>query len=248
MQLALLALFLVVAAILIVRAANRDRRDYGRFKRLTTTRERQLVLGKWLRESFLIFGGLSAAVLLASWNYIGPASASALSWAPLAWLHQQLTGSFGIGLAVGAGAAFILVLALPVVFLRRQVDNVPAVGDISAMLPRTRGELKFGAGLSINAGVIEELLFRLGMPALLFGIIGNGAIAFGVAALLFGLLHIYQKVAGVIGATILGILLTLIYLLSGSIWITMAAHALIDLRALVLIPVVVQRVWKVSTP
>ena len=94
-------------------------------------------------------------------------------------------------------------------------------------------------GLSLNAGVIEELLFRLGMPALLFGITGNGLLAFVAASVLFGLLHIYQKVWGVIGATLLGLLFSLVYLLTGSIWIVMIVHALIDLRSLVLIPLLV---------
>jgi membrane protease YdiL (CAAX protease family) len=130
-------------------------------------------------------------------------------------------------------------MVVPVVLLRRHLTDVPAIGDIGSLLPRTRGELKYGVGLSLNAGVVEELLFRLGMPALLFGITGNGVLAFGIASLLFGLLHVYQKVWGVIGATLLGVLFALLYLLSGSIWLVMIVHALIDLRSLVLIPLLV---------
>ena len=244
MQLALLALFLVVAVLLVVRAANRDRRDYGRFKKLKTTRERQLVFGKWLRESFLLNGGLAAAVLLASWNFIGPASASALRWPPMQWLHSHLSGGFGWGLAIGAGLALVVILVLPVFLLRRQVTELPAIGDVGALLPRTRGEVKYGVGLSLNAGLVEELLFRLGMPALLFGILHNGALAFLVASILFGLLHIYQKVWGVLGATILGLIFSVLYLLTGSIWVVIVVHAFVDLRSLVLLPLVVQNVWR----
>lgn len=244
MQLALLALFLVVAVLLVVRASNRDRRDYRRFKRLTRTRERQLVFAKWLRESFLINGGLAAAVLLAAWNYIGPASRDALTWPPLRWLHENLSGDFGIGVGVGAAVAVGLLLVLPVFLLRKQVNEIPAVGDVAALLPRTRGELKYGAGLSINAGLVEELLFRLGMPALLFGITGNGALSFLIASVLFGLLHIYQKFWGVLGATILGIVFSLVYLLTGSIWVVIVVHALVDLRSLILLPLVLHGVWR----
>jgi membrane protease YdiL (CAAX protease family) len=242
-QLALLALFLVVAVLLVVRAANRDRTDYRRFKKLKTTRERQLVFRRWLRESFLINGGLAAAVLLASWNFIVPASRSALDWPPIHWLHDNLGGGFGLGVGIGLAVAVGLVLVIPVFLLRRQVDELPAIGDIGALLPRTRGELKYGVGLSINAGVVEELLFRLGMPALLFGITGNGALAFLVASVLFGLLHVYQKVWGVLGAVILGLVFSVVYLLTGSIWVVIIVHALVDLRSLVLLPIVVQRVW-----
>jgi membrane protease YdiL (CAAX protease family) len=236
---ALLALFLVVAVLLVVRAANRERHDYRRFKRLKSTRERQLVFGKWLREAFLVNGGIAAAVLLASWTYIGPASRSALRWPPMEWLHTRLSGDFGVGVAVGVAVAAGILLVLPVFLLRRQVSELSAIGDVGA-----RGELKYGVGLSINAGVVEELLFRLGMPALLFEIIGNGAVAFLIASLLFGLLHIYQKVWGVLGATILGILFSVLYLLTGSIWVVMIVHAFVDLRSLILLPLVVQNVWR----
>jgi uncharacterized protein len=246
-QLALLALFLVVAVLLVVRAAIRDRTDYRRFKKLKSTRERQLVLCRWLRESFLINGGLAVAVLLASWSYLGRASASALNWPPMHWIHANLAGDFGIGVGVGAAAAAALVLVLPLFLLRRQISEVPAIGDVGSLLPRTRGEVKYGAALSINAGVVEELLFRLGMPALLFGIIGNGALAFLVASILFGLLHIYQKVWGVLGATILGLVFSVLYLLTGSIWVVIIVHAAIDLRSLVLLPIVIHGVWRKTT-
>jgi uncharacterized protein len=246
-QLALLALFLVVAVLLVVRAANRERTDYRRFKKLKTTRERQRVFAKWLRESFLVNGGIAAAVLLASWSLIGPASRSALKSPPLHWLQQNLSGGLGIGLAIGVAIAAVVVLVVPMFLLRRQVTELPAIGDVGALLPRTRGELKYGVGLSINAGVVEELLFRLGMPALLFGITGNGVLSFVIASVLFGLLHIYQKFWGVLGATILGLVFSLLYLLTGSIWVVIVVHALIDLRSLVLLPLVVQNVWNKLT-
>jgi membrane protease YdiL (CAAX protease family) len=34
-----------------------------------------------------------------------------------------------------------------------------------------------------------------------------------------------------------------VYLLTGSIWVVIIVHALVDLRSLVLLPIVVQRVW-----
>jgi uncharacterized protein len=245
-QLALLALFLVVAVLLVVRAANRDRRDYRRFKLLRTTRERQFVLAKWLREAILIFGGLTIAVLMASWTFIIPAAASALAWPPLSWLHAQFADGTGLGIAIGVGVAFLVGLLLPVILLRRHDGEIPALGDIGSLLPRSRGEVKYGVGLSLNAGLMEELLFRLGMPALLFGITGNGVLSFVLASLLFGLLHLYQKVLGVLVTTLLGLVFSLVYLLSGSIWVVIVAHALIDLRSLVLIPLVIGKVWRIS--
>ena len=245
-QLALLALFLVIVALLLMRAANRDKRDYRKFKKLKSTRKRQRTFAKWLRESFFLFGGLSCVVLLASYQFVPLVSQDALAWSPLAWIARHLSGDFGAGLGVGAAIALVLGLVLPVILLRKQLEELPTVGDIGALLPRTRGELLYGAGLAINAGLVEELLFRLGMPALLFGITGNALVSFTLAAVLFGLLHLYQGIWGVIGAILLGIAFTLVYLLTGSILVAIAVHALVDLRALVLIPMVVRKVWRVT--
>ena len=242
MQLALISLLLVVSAVLVVRASNRDRRDYGRFKKLTSTRKRQQTFGKWLRESFMLFASLTCVVLLAAHSFVPLVTADALASPPFAWAESLLVGDFATGLAVGAAIAVLAVLIIPIILLRRHLAEVPTVGDIGALLPRTRGELIYGAGLAINAGVVEELLFRLALPALVYGIVGNGLVAFGVASLLFGLLHIYQGLPGVVGATVLGVVFSIVYLLTGSIVVVIVLHAVIDLRALVLIPLV-RGVW-----
>jgi membrane protease YdiL (CAAX protease family) len=63
---------------------------------------------------------------------------------------------------------------------------------------------------------------------------------------LFGLLHVYQGVAGVIGSLLIGTLLMAVFLSTGSILLAVTLHALIDLRSLVLIPMVVYRVHRVT--
>lgn len=244
MQLALLALLLVVVWLLVMRAITRERREYGKFKRLRSTQARQKVYRKWLVEGFLMFAGLTGVILLAAHPYLEPVLADAREWAPVAWLVERLSGGLGVIVATAASVIFVVALLLPVFLLRGNQEEIPAVGDIRALLPRTRGEVWYGAALSINAGVFEELLFRLSMPALLFGITGNGALAFGLAALLFGVLHLYQGASGVLLSTIVGVLLTLIYLLTGSILLAIVLHALVDLRSLVLIPVVVMGVGR----
>ena len=49
---------------------------------------------------------------------------------------------------------------------------------------------------------------------------------------------------GVLGATILGLIFSVLYLLTGSIWVVIVVHAFVDLRSLVLLPLVVQNVWR----
>lgn len=90
--------------------------------------------------------------------------------------------------------------------------------------------------MSINAGLSEELFFRLALPLLLVLVIGNVWVAFGLAAIVFGLAHLYQGLVGVVATTAVGVLLTAFYLALGSIWIAVLVHAAIDLVGLVLRP------------
>jgi membrane protease YdiL (CAAX protease family) len=238
---ALLALLLVTIAVLVWRAVTRDRRDYARFKRLRSTALRRKVFGRWIVESWAVLGGLGAALLLAAWPLVPPALRDTREWEVLAGIPwgTRLTD----GIVAGVCVALLAGMVIPIVLLRGKLDEIPAVGDIRALLPRERGELKFGAGLAVTAGVVEELLFRLALPAVLFGVLGSGVLAFLLAGVLFGLLHIYQGPAGMVFAFVLGVLFTALYLLSGTILVPMLMHAVIDLRSLVLIPVTLSGAW-----
>ncbi len=253
MRLALLALLLVVLGLLAWRAATRSRDTFRRFKRLTSTRARQKVYGRWLLESALVMGGLSAAVLLAAFPFVPPVLAGAQSWGPVAAVRGFLATPGGSIVSVVAMVIVAAALIAPVLLLRRTVgdggvDAIPAVGDIRSLLPRVRAELKYGVGLGLSAGIFEELLFRLGIPALLFGITGLAPLSFAIAALVFGMLHLYQGPLGILFATLLGFVFAALYVLTGSIAAPIALHALVDLRTLVLIPVVVGGVWSGPRP
>jgi membrane protease YdiL (CAAX protease family) len=248
--LALLALLLVVLGLLTWRAVTRGRGPYRRFKKLSSTRARRRVYARWLLESVLVMGGLTCAVLLAAWAYVPLAMRSTQGWAPIAALRGFLGTPSGVIVSVVVLVVVAAALVAPVLLLRGSVepgsgvDEIPAVGDIRALLPRVRGELKYGLGLGLQAGLFEELLFRLALPALLFGIVGNGPLAFGLACLVFGMLHLYQGAAGILVSTVLGIVFAALYLVTGSIAAPIVLHALVDLRSLVLIPIVVGGAWK----
>lgn len=239
-----LALALALAALLVVRAVQKDRREYARFRRYRSTARRQAMLRKWLVESLVLFGG-SAAVLLA----IVPAQLApvleqtqGVPW--VAAVRGFLTSAPGLAGLVVAAVGTVLLTAVGLRSARRE-GGVVMVGDIAALLPRNRPELAWGAGLSLTAGVVEELLFRLALPALLFVVTGEPVSAFALALVVFATLHAYQGVAGVAGTALVGLLLTAVYVLSGSIVATIIAHAVIDLRTLVLVPVAVYGVHRV---
>jgi membrane protease YdiL (CAAX protease family) len=70
----------------------------------------------------------------------------------------------------------------------------------------------------------------------LVGLLHNPLLAFVIATILFGLVHFYQGVAGVLMTTLVGVVFACLYLWTGSLWITMAAHAGLDLFGLVVRP------------
>ena len=252
MRLALLALLLVVLGLLVWRAATRSRDTFRRFKRLTSTRARQKVYGRWLLESALVMGGLGAVVLLAAFPDVPRVLAGTQSWAPVAAVREFLGTPTGAAVSVVAVVIVAAALIAPVLLLRRTVgdggvDAIPAVGDIRSLLPRVRAELKYGVGLGLSAGIFEELLFRLGIPALLFGITGLAPLSFAIAAVIFGMLHLYQGPLGILFAALLGVVFAALYVLTGSIAAPIVLHTLVDLRTLVLIPVVVGGVWRLPT-
>ncbi|MCU1584827.1 MAG: family intrarane metalloprotease protein [Microbacteriaceae bacterium] len=230
-------------ALLVYRAVRKERKEYQRFKRFERTRNRQRMLRKWLIDALLTFGGSAVVILLLSWQYITPLRGATAAWPVGRWFSGLLddTGALIPGLAAVFAIALVGGTALAV-FLARNSENIPTIGDIGALLPRNRRELAYGAALSINAGVVEELLFRLAVPALIFGALGNAVVAVAASILLFALLHVYQGWPGMIGALVVGALLMSLYLATGNILVPIVTHALVDLRSLVLIPVLVYRV------
>ena len=236
-----LALALVVA--LVWRAARKDRREYARFRRLRSTARRQRLLRRWLVESIVVFGGSAALLALVAHPFIGPVLDAARSVPWVAAAVDWLATGWGM-LAVALAAVAAVALTIVGVRSARREGGVVMIGDIAALLPRNRPELGWATGLALNAGLSEELLFRLCLPALLFVVTGEPLSAFGLAALLFAALHAYQGVPGVVGTLVVGLLLTAAYVLSGSIWLAIALHAALDLRTLVVVPVAVYGVHR----
>jgi len=129
----------------------------------------------------------------------------------------------------------------------RKGKAAPAyLGHVSALLPRDRSEVLLGAAISVAAGVGEELFFRLLLPILLAAIVG-GIAAVVIPILLFGLAHAYQGWRGVTVTTLVGMLFTAMYLMSGSLAVAMLFHVVIDLMTLVVRPVL-RGAWQAPAP
>ena len=74
--------------------------------------------------------------------------------------------------------------------------------------------------------------------------LGDPLAAFAVAAVIFGLVHLYQGWKGVIATGAMGAFMSFIYILSGSLWLVVLIHVLIDLNGLFLRPFLARRFGK----
>lgn len=151
------------------------------------------------------------------------------------------TGSavlFGLGLGVAVVVA--AGVAASTVAIWRITGPIPVVGGnrVRVMMPRRPAERVWFLGLSLAAGVCEELLYRALLPALLAALLpGLSAwLVVLLAAVAFGAAHAYQGAAGVVITAVLGALLGGIYLSTGSLPVVMILHALIDARVGLLPP------------
>ena len=129
---------------------------------------------------------------------------------------------FAIWTLVPIGAAGVLYLA-------SQALHVRESRLLIELLPTTPVERGIFTLLSISAGICEEFVFRGFLVPALTVIIGGSVVAALIAALLFGVLHAYQGWPGVLRAALLGVVLAIPFLVSGSIFPSMLAHAIIDL-------------------
>ncbi len=140
-------------------------------------------------------------------------------------------GAIGAVYGVCGGAAIGLIITP---LLARFGKLPPMMGDFAALLPQLRSERILFAGVALSAGVCEELLFR-GFGLRFFAHFGlAGFTLLLVAAAAFGLLHLYQGVAGVLATFVVGLLLSAVYIATANLIVPIVLHALIDLRPLTL--------------
>lgn len=156
-------------------------------------------------------------------------------------------GSIGIGLpalgdvppaVIGGGVGIVIVIVIAVVQTiraRRTGGRLPvAPTNLSPMIPVTAAERRWAATVAVGAGVSEELVFRGLLLAVAVGLGVAPVLAAVVLSVLFGVVHLYQGVRGVVTATLFGAVMATIALGTGSLLLPVLLHAAIDLRGLLL--------------
>ncbi|WP_230481089.1 CPBP family intramembrane glutamic endopeptidase [Sphingomonas sp. Leaf21] len=210
-----------------------DLGEYRRFKSLNDSHSRRMRFRLWLVRAALAF----LAPVLVGLALIGRLDALTRMPEEFAGASAALPSVFAGGAAMqgmlAGGAVGGLIAGAVMARLRRRKP----IGDVSALLPRDRRELKYTAALSVMAGVTEEAFFRLYLPLLIAMLTGRAWIGFAAALALFGALHRYQGRVGVAATTALGAVMTGLYLMTGALWVVMLVHVLVDLNGLVVAPV-----------
>ena len=240
------AVLLLLCLAALAYYVHRDLIEYAKFKLFTETADRRRKYLAWARESFLLFS-CSTILCLA---LIGRLRAVTTLPPEFSALAQLIRAKFpkaelpSTGFMVGFGGALLVGLIAGIVLpkllaKKRNGNSAPLViGDIEALMPRNGPETACTALLSLNAGLGEELFFRLLLPLLLTLITGNAMVAFAFAAIVFGFAHLYQGVIGIVATTALGVAITALYLWTGNLWIVICLHAGFDLIGLVIRPTI----------
>jgi len=210
----------------------RDIADYAAFKLLTATADRQRRYRIWVLKSFLLFfvGGVVCLALLGRLGCLIHEPREFFFALPFAAFGPELLG----GIVAGVSTSVVIAVILAQRNARRAA--APMLGDVAALLPRNGAETLWTGLMAVNAGVSEEVFFRLLLPLLLVLVFGNAVAAFAVAGIVFGLAHVYQGWVGVLATFVLGLLLTGLYLVTGSLLAPIVVHVLIDLVGLVIRP------------
>ncbi|MEP6729001.1 MAG: CPBP family intramembrane glutamic endopeptidase [bacterium] len=103
-------------------------------------------------------------------------------------------------------------------------------GAVAFLLPHTLREHRWFLGLSITAGICEELLYRGYLTWFLSPWLGTAGAYLAVIAL-FGIGHAYQGRKGATRATLAGAVMAAIVLATGWLVPAMIIHALIDMSS-----------------
>jgi membrane protease YdiL (CAAX protease family) len=187
-----------------------------------------------LRARFYVQG------MLAQWLMLIPLLVIAVG---LGWSGADLGLQAPANAWLWGGISLVLVLAVyaQVLYIRRIARTADGRSQLRQsmsgplhMLPRTPKERGLWVLLSLTAGICEEVLYRGFLPAYLVHVFPGVPfwLAIIIAAVLFGVGHIYQKVTGVLGTGVMGLLFGFLYFFTGSLFLPMVVHALFDMRLL----------------
>jgi hypothetical protein len=182
--------------------------------------------GRFYRRSMIELWLLTLLVL-SWWLWSGrPATAVGLG-VPRGWAFWiGAIVAIGLGTALGRQVATVRSSAEARAQVLKQPNGVPAL-----MVPRDSTERRLWMGLSLTAGLCEEVLYRGFLIWYLMTLLPGMAAAF-LSAVVFGVAHQYLGWGvGVLRATIVGLVLGVAYRVTGTLWVPIVLHAVVDVTS-----------------
>lgn len=163
-----------------------------------------------------------------------------------AWLASGRTLP-ALGFQWGEGWGVAAAWAIAIAFLLMQLAQLPAIrrdagvqkglrdlmfgsGDYDALMPRRRRDCWGFFLVGVTAGITEEIIFRAFLISVL-ALLMPLWMAAGAAVAVFILAHVYQGVRGLVRILPVTLVMTLTYILSGSLWPGILVHVAVDVLA-----------------
>ena len=174
-------------------------------------------------RSTLIVEWLALVALVAAWVYYDR---------PFAELGFVRPGGTGFWI----GAALLLLLIAYLVYALRSAIGISdedrtryreQLQYLKHFLPSTERDLRTFYGVSVTAGIVEETGYR-GFMLWYLGQVMPLWVAVIVSSVVFGLGHSYQGLNGCLRTGLAGLAFAVFYVLTGSIWLPILGHAVLD--------------------
>jgi len=152
-------------------------------------------------------------------------------------------GSRGEKMVEGITAGMLIAIGLPAVLALksekiRKAAAKAAKKKLAFLLPSSKEERRWWWVVCITAGVCEEIIYR-GFLLHYFHLVPwhlTLTWALVVSSVVFGIGHLYQGVVGSVQTAVIGFVLGVLFIVTGSLLIPMILHAVLDLRVLVMLP------------
>lgn len=156
----------------------------------------------------------------------------ALATIAVAWVSGYSAGDIGFasldGVRTVVIAAVLTIAGVAVLFAFR-FAGVREPELVRQLMPVTRRDRLLFVAVSLTAGICEEIVFRGFLIHVVYGASGSIVLALVLSSGVFGVAHAYQQPSGAARAALLGLILALPLVATGSIIPSIIAHAAIDL-------------------
>ncbi|MCJ7420733.1 CPBP family intramembrane glutamic endopeptidase [Sphingomicrobium astaxanthinifaciens] len=179
----------------------------------------------FIYREFLAYMWPVAGIVVACWVAAGQRLET------LGFAHEPSTG---LAIAWGVTALLALYSTWSTVQVRRHDKareslerQIDAGGNIDFVRPESPGQLKGFLALSVTAGVTEEIVFR-GFLIMTLALVMPLWAAALLSLTLFVLAHSYQGWRGMLTILPISTVLTVLFVISGSLWPVIVLHIVVD--------------------